>query len=306
MPSPATWRPDIQRIVLLHNHTDESQRLAAQCGDELRSSKLQIPVVTHKTVDGGRAANAEVLAGIVEEGDIVGGVFGDGTTRDVLPALGRIPFISLAGGNARDIGRATHRRFNAPPSELIRRSVAVSAFALACTIKNGGDVRSEHAISYIGSGETARASATLETQEYRGRPGGWRRDFSLGMASMRSHFAFRAFDNVGEEQTLSDLTFSKGSRMAKLGRFPVRHWEPRFRVTSVGGGAVPKWMAVGGLLLGHAAGAYHEAYEFTPLTPIQMHFDGEPPVDVHADSLVRVELGEEFVLMTSRLRETVQ
>ncbi|HEX9153411.1 MAG TPA: hypothetical protein VF809_01185, partial [Candidatus Saccharimonadales bacterium] len=161
-------KPDIARVVLVRNHTAESYKLARQCEEELRGSRLGKPVISLMTRPGGVPPNTEMLANVLEEGDIVGTICGDGTFRDIALSVGDTPVTSLRGGNARDIGWALHKRPNkTPPSKLIQQSVAISAFALACTIQGEGLTQREHAVSYIGCGETARASAHLATDKYR-------------------------------------------------------------------------------------------------------------------------------------------
>lgn len=290
---------EIQRVVLVHNHTQEAQRLAAASEDELRE-KLGIYVEAHMSKPGGRMPNAEYLGGILEEGDIVGAICGDGTFRDLALSIGKTPIISLRGGNARDIGRATHRFRHMSPSWLIRHSQATEAYAMSCAIQQpDGEVRTEHSISYIGTGETAKQSAFLATDEYRKGIKGYR-DLRVGIGSLLSDYYFDLVDNDGEERRLSDLTFAKGSRMAKIGRFPVRHWEPYIRVTPIEEGFAAKSVAAAGLLTGHAAGDYYdEPYTFTPLSQTLMHFDGEPPVLVQPQTEVTVSLGEAYSLLVS-------
>jgi hypothetical protein len=303
MRHPAAYKPEFGRVVLLQNHTAESQRQAAQCEDELLASKLGLPVTTLTTLPGGQQPNAKLLCNKLEEGDLVAGIFGDGTIRDVLLALRNRPFISLRGGNARDFGSATHRNPNAAPSELIQKSVAIGAKALSWTVRNGGLVIArEQAISYIGHGETALGSVRMASDEYRDRPKGMHRDWDLGLASINSTLRFQATDNQGKEWDVSDLSFSKGRRMAKLGRIPVDYWDPHFHLTPFGTSKTAKWLTAGGLFIGHPPGEAYDTYGFTVHQDIPVHFDGDPPVQIPAESHIQIGLGQEYTLMTTRLK----
>jgi len=98
------------------------------------------------------------------------------------------------------------------------------------------------------------------------------------------------------------LSFSKGRRMAKLGRIPVDHWDPYFHLTPFGTSKTAKWLTAGGLFIGHPPGTSYEAYGFTVHQEIPVHFDGDPPVTIPAESHIQVGLGQEYTLMTTRLK----
>ena len=296
----ASWG-EVSRVVVVPNHTNASYKLA-EAGCENIQDKLGIPTVIHPTVAGGLKANQPNFGNFLEPGDIVGGYFGDGTAKDVLLALGSVPFISLGGGNARDVGRATHHFRNASPSWLIRHSQLVTAYALECTIKrpNQTDVQN-HAMSYIGTGETAYQSGHLDTDKYRLARKGIR-DIGVATSALLSKRWFEIIDNDGEQQLLSDLTFAKGPRMAKLARFPIHHWDPAFRVTAIEASPAAKVWTSLGLLAGHAAGITQaEPYTFHTRSGTMMHFDGDPPIEVPAFSDVTVGLHEQtYNLLTTK------
>jgi hypothetical protein len=293
---------EIQRAVLVPNHTKRSGQLAEQCQDNIQE-RLGIPTLIQPTIAGGLEANTELFSAVLEPSDIVGGIFGDGTARDVLLAIGETPFISLAGGNARDIGRATHRFHNASPSWLIKHSRLTQGYALGCDITlPDGTTTQAHAISYIGAGETARQSGFLDTDEYRQATKGIR-DLRVALSSLGSHYAFDILDDDGEERRLSDITFAKGSRMAKIGRFPIHHWDPEFRITPTECSLETQMATAIGLLAGRAAGVNQaDPYTFCTLSDTLMHFDGEPPIGVPAQSQVTVGLsGQTYNLLTTRI-----
>lgn len=310
--APVTTNPDIERFVVIHNPSGE--KIAEQCADELRASKIGKPVTRLLTRPGGYAANAELLANNLEPGDAIGMVSGDGTFRDiasalVIPGLVRVApgvsITSLAGGYARDIGRAIHPRRNDPPSKLFSESVAVEAYGMRCDITTDGETTSHRAMSYIGFGKSAEASQKINTPAYRAmRP--TVRDARIGLYALYGSYSFGIIERNEQEtgvRVLSDMTFSKGSRMAKFGRFPVEHWDEEFRVTPVKVGMGSAHMASVGILTGHAAGENRvEPYSFMPTTDVRAHFDGEPPILIPAGSEVSVGLEEQsYTLLTTRL-----
>jgi hypothetical protein len=292
-------KPAIERIVLIHNPAN--LRLAEQCEDELRTSKCGKAVMRLATLAGGRRPNAEMLHENLEPGDAAGVIGGDGTFRVVAGATGEVPITSLRGGNARDIGSALHRRRNLAPSKVFEQSVAVPAYLLECSVTNGSNYDTYNAASYIGCGKTAQASIRLNSDAHRnGIP--ILRDLQLGIGGLLSDLSFDIEDAYGENRRLSDLTFAKGSRMGKIGRFPVQHWEDRMYVASIDEGFIAGCVAAGGLILGKVAGEYTNSYEFTTLTPVGMHFDGEPPVDLEPHSNVRVGVAQNpYTVLTTQL-----
>lgn len=307
--APVTTTPDIGRYVVIHNPSGE--KLAEQCVDELRASKLGKPVTKLLTKPGGYTPNAELLNETLEPGDAIGMVSGDGTFRDIAGALiipglvsvaPGISITSLAGGYARDIGRAIHPRRNDPPSKLFSESVAVEAYGMRCDITTGDETSSIRAMSYIGFGKSAEATRKINTPEYRGmRPAV--RDTKIGLYALYGSYSFGMLEEGGQMRVLSDLTFAKGSRMAKFGRFPVEHWDEEIRVSPVKVGLVSAHMASIGLLTGHAAGENRaEPYRFTTASDVFVHFDGEPPVPVPLGSEITVGLeGQSYTLLTTRL-----
>jgi diacylglycerol kinase family enzyme len=308
--APVATKPDVGRYVIIHNPSGE--KLAEECVDELRASKLGKPVTKLLTRKGGYIANAELLTDSLEPGDAIGMVSGDGTFRDIAGALiipglvsiaPGISITSLAGGYARDIGRAIHPHRNNPPSKLFNESAAVEAYGIRCDITTEGNTVSHRAMSYLGFGKTAEATKKINTPEYRGMRS-FVRDAKIGLYVLYGQYSFGAIDNDGEEKELSDLTFAKGSRIAKYGRFPMQHWDEAFRVAPVESGRLAAHIASAGMLTGLAAGEnYSEPYTFTPTTEVYAHFDGEPPVPVSAGSEVTVGLEEQsYTLLTTRLQ----
>ncbi len=308
---PSVTKPAYERIVVIHNPS--GVRLAEACEEELRSSKLNKPVLRLMSAAGGHLPNAERLAGKLRAGDVIGGVFGDGTARDIIGALilpeivdlvGQVPFASLAGGNARDIGRATQKHRHAPPSAILTQSVAVDAYAMGANITHESTTESHHAISYIGVGKSAKATAFINSPAYRlGAPG--LRDLQVGFGGIVSKHTFELLDNEEHVRQLGELTFAKGPCMAKIGHFPVEYWEERMRVTPVRKGILAASIAAGGLLVGHAAGEYHESYAFSLTSPTSMHFDGEPPVELMPDDDIEVFLhSQPYTILTTRLDHT--
>jgi hypothetical protein len=299
--------------VVIHNPSGE--RIAEQCTDELKASRIGKPVTRLLTKPGGYEPNAELLANSLEPGDAIGMVSGDGTFRDIastliIPGLVQVApgvsITSLAGGYARDIGRAIHPNRNDPPSKLFSESVAVEAYGMRCDITTDGETTSYRAMSYIGFGKTAEASRKINTPEYRAmRP--LVRDARIGLYALYGSYSFGIMER-GEQETgirvLSDMTFAKGSRMAKFGRFPIQHWDEAFRVSPVNVGMGSAHMASAGVLTGHAAGENRsDPYSFTPTTDVRAHFDGEPPILIPAGSEVSVGLEEQsYTLLTTRLQ----
>lgn len=309
--NPEATKPDIERVVVIHNPSGE--RLAEQCVDELRASKLGKPVTKLLTRAGGYVPNAELLAETLEPGDAIGMVSGDGTFRDIasalivpglVPAASSVSITSLAGGYARDIGRAIHPHRNDPPSKLLSESVAVDAYGMRCDITADGEVTSYHAMSYIGFGKTAEATARIPG--LRGQ-NALIRDAKIGLYALYGSYSFGLLDRSEAEEKMrvvSDLTFAKGARMAKFGRFPVQHWDEEFRVMRVNVGVVSSHIASAGLLTGHPGGENRaDPYQFMPTTDVRVHFDGEPPMAVVAGSDVGVGLEEQsYTLLTTRLQ----
>jgi hypothetical protein len=300
MGGPETTIPEIERIVLVHHPA--AKELALDCESELCTSRLGREVIL-RTSEADIATNAAMLGDTLQPGDAVGVVAGDGTFRNIAAAVGDTPVTSVAGGNARDIGRALHGKKELPPSQIFSRSVAVSAFALDCLITAGDETTAYRAISYIGCGKSANASDFINSAAYRDDARRRRRDVRVGLQTLNSGYTFPLVDHTGRERKLSDLTIAKGPCMAKYGKLPmVRHWDPHYRVVPVAGNRPAAYIAASRLMLGIPGGNNRpDEFCFTLPEDTLMHFDGDV-IPVLGGSEVSIELAPKpYMLLTTRL-----
>jgi hypothetical protein len=302
-------KPEVARYVVVYSPTYE--KVAEDCEEELQGARLGVPIVRIPTKAGGYIPNGEALNTMLEPGDAVGVIGGDGTYGDVagglvIPGLIRaaqdVAVTSLNGGRARDIGKAQHRHPHDAPSKLFKGSKAVEGFALKTVARTGNETITGIAMSYNGWGKSAIASAKMALPGFKdGTPA--IEDLKIGLYALYGKDYLQIIDQDGERRELGDLTFAKGSRMAKIGRLPVEHWHEEFLVSPVKRGLVAAHIASAGLLVGHPVGFSREDdYHFTTMTDTWTHFDGDPPVRIPGGTDVTVGLADQsYTLLTTRL-----
>lgn len=300
MGGPETTIPDIQRVVLVHH--PNAKALGEDCESELRMSGMNWPVMLLPSQPN-EQENAEMFGEVLEPGDAVGVVGGDGTYRIVAGTTGKHPVTSVAGGTVRDIGNALHGAKDLAPSYIFGASVAVSAFGLDCSITTAGQTTVYRTKSYLGAGKSANASATANTDEYRRDPRLRRREVDLSLGILKSDYTFLIVDSSGQERRLSDLTVAKGSRMARYGKLPVKHWEAQFRTMPVAGNRAAGCLAAARLMLGFPGGKnWTEKFKFMLPNDTLMHFDGDS-ITVPGGSDISVSLTPEpYTVLTTRLK----
>jgi len=306
---PTVTKPEVARYVVAYSPAYE--KIAEDCEEELRGARLGVPILRILTQPGGHIPNGEALDTILEPGDALGVIGGDGTYGDVagglvVPGLIRaapdVVVTSLNGGRARDIGKALHRHPHDAPSKLFAGSKAVEGFALKTVVLTGDETITGISMSYNGWGKSAIASARMALPEFKtGNP--TIEDMKIGLYALYGKDHFRIVDDSGERRDLGDLTFAKGSRMAKLGRIPTEHWQEDFFVSPVNRGLVAAHVASAGLLSGHPVGNHRkDDYHFTTMTDTWTHFDGDPPVLIPVGSDVTVGLADQsYTMLTTRL-----
>lgn len=306
---PAVAKPEVGRYVVVYSPAYE--KIAEDSEEELRDARLGAPIVRIVTKPGGYIPNGEALSTILEPGDAVGIIDGDGTYGDVagglvVPGLIRaaqdVAITSLSGGRARDIGNAQHRHPHDAPSKLFSSSKAVEGFALKTVARTGNETITGISMSYNGWGKSAVASARMALPGFKeGSP--LLEDLKIGLYALYGKDYLQIMDHEGKLRELGDLTFAKGSRMAKLGRLPVEHWHEEFLVSPVNRGLVAAHIASAGLLTGHPVGFNREDdYHFTAMTDTWTHFDGDPPIYIPGGTDVTVGLADQsYTLLTTRL-----
>ena len=209
------------------------------------------------------------------------------------------------GGNACDIGRAQHsRRAPDPRKPFSTKSRIVDAYALECQLKVPGEnPETNLAMSYLGFGESARASGRVLEPWYRRSKYNVIRDSKILLGTFLSEHSFDMSDNTISEVMLRSLEMGKGSAIAKHGRVPIHHWKREFRINPI---EASRWATIrtaAGLLV-WAGGGFNsqEPYEFTINSPTPVHFDGDPRTDeLPAGTEVRVGLAEQsYKMLASR------
>jgi hypothetical protein len=310
------YRPKIKRVVLTHNHREKTAVIAKKSAVILAGAGFSVEVIS--TVEGGREANAKQLKEVLKPGDAMSVVGGEGTYRDLAGALLLPTFDDLRqevyvtsmneGGTACDIGTALHGRDKHPLALFGPGMRAVAAYSLLCSITQpDGDIIQHHAMSYIGNGKSAEATAKVNSDKYiKGKPG--LRDVGIVAGVLASKYSFDIVDREGmeaapPEASWSDLTVAKGPRMAKHARFPIHHWENAMWCTPVPAGHGPTLRTAVALPFGRADGFSHTApLAFTAATSILTHFDGEPPVVIQPGSQVEIGLAPEpYNVLTTQL-----
>lgn len=313
--------PDFNRVVIVHPPWNSEvadaarERLTGWLGNDITATTLE-------TTSGEVEPNAALFHNKLEEGDAVALVSGDGTFNLFMRAMfsqpelqERLKSISVTslnqGGNACDIGTSLHGRFQKDPQAIFSRDRlrAVSAYTLSTTITpeaqesvaDEARKTTKHlAVSYIGMGKTAEATSRLTEEWYR-KGNRIIRDARIVAGTLANGSSFEIISDRGYQGSFSELTIANGPNMAKWAHFPVELWQPRYRLTTVPKGRLATAYAASMLLVGAARGI--NAIEPTRLmteTAVAMHFDGEPPINVPAQSEVIVGLGKTFTALTTR------
>lgn len=311
--------PQLERVGVVFNPTQENaERDAHKAADELRDRlPLASPhIFVMPTISGGVEANAERLSRIARPGDAYAIRMGDGGFGRFVEAaqsepmehlLGDISITSLnSGGNACDIGRSLHGRWNTTPSGIFsRRLQAVTAYTLQCSVKSDENgTQMYNAGLYVGFGKSGKGTEIVNHPDYR-RGKKIIRDLGVMTSILSSDIAFDAITDKGDTFALGDLTYSNAPCMAKLGNYPVEMWDPEFRVTPVGKGRQAGAFAAATLLIGKTPGFNTDTpsrFTVGGESPVQMHYDGEPPILVWPGSVVEVGLAPgTYTALTTRL-----
>lgn len=300
---------EFDQIVLVHPPWNAA--LAEKIKDDLHGW-TPAHVALLPTVEGGYEPNAERIQREARAGSVLTIVGGDGTGRLTLGALSLPEMDELRkevcvtsanqGGNGVDYGRSLHGRWNRQPRSIFCRGLqAVTAYLLDCSVENEFGIQHHMAVSYLALGKSANQTDRLNSDAYKnGRK--YIRDAKVLADACLSDSSFGAITRTGHLFTWGDVTYAKAPCMAKLAQHPVEIWNPELRVTTVGPSVVSGIQAAAGLLIGKAPGfTTSRPSRFATTTPVRIHCDGDPSIEIPPQSLVTIEIAPQtYTALTTR------
>jgi len=296
----AGGRFEMARAVVIYSPA--YAHLLDACVEDLQGSPFGKDLLSLQTVAGGWEANVGQLADHLQPGDVLAVIGGEGTFGDVAGALiskeigdvgSEVGITSIDGGGGHDIRRATHRAWPRSPSWRLAHSRVHKAWALNVTLQHADGEPAQHqAFSYAGLGRSAEQTPVVAGSEYKNDLPVWR-DFKIAMGILASKTNFKIEDNQGTSGWLAELDIVKGGRMGKASRWPIRHQDEAFLVKTTPD-HTPTVLLTAAQLLTNTVTGYRRAtdYGFVVQTPTQMHVDGEPPIELAAQTTVRVGLSD--------------